>query len=149
MLQRLANNSSSPFSHFHENLEEYRVTYVVFQLIIDLVTIIGSITVLALFYYTKHKSNGSFRKYFIALAASDLQCGIICTVSFQYMVQGVRINDPYCKEAFFSVYYSLCVTYALLVAMTIDRYFAIVHPLKYKSMSIPRNTYLHFQAYNI
>lgn len=141
MLQHLTdNNNSSPFSHYHKNLEEYRVVYIVLQLIIDLVTVIGSIIVLALLCFTKRKSNSASRKYFIALAASDLQCGLICTVAFQFLVQGVRINDRYCKEAFSAVYYSLCVTFFLLIAMTIDRYIAIVHPLTYRAKSRTRIT---------
>lgn len=132
---------NSSFIHFNQDLEKYRLVYIIIQSIFSFITIFGSLTVLALFYFTKHKNDGSFRKFFIALTVSDLQCGIICCTSFNYVAQGVSINDSYCMKAVAFVYYTLYVALFLLFTMTIDRYFAIVHPVKHKRLSSNTITY--------
>lgn len=125
-------NISSLFSNFDEELKNYRLVFIIIQCIISFITILSSSVVITLLYFKKPKSNNddkSFRKFSIAITVSDLQCGIICGVTFLYVVQGVRINDPYCMESIAVVYYTLYVTLFLLCAMTIDRYFAIIHPV--------------------
>lgn len=140
MEHTLANSSSLPLIRFNQEFEEYRIVYIILQAITSFVTIFGSSTVLALFYFTKHK--GVSRKFFIALTVSDLQCGIICCISFNYIAQGVLINDPYCMKAVAIVHYTLCVALFLLFTMTIDRYFAIIYPVKHKCWSSNTITYL-------
>lgn len=132
------NYTESPFLHFNEELKTIRPIFVILQSTIGLVTIIASLTTLALFSGSKCTSNankGSSRKFFIALTMADLQCGIICTISFNVVVKGMRINDPYCMIAVSAVYYSLYVTFFMLVAMTIDRYIAIMYPEQYMRWS--------------
>lgn len=128
-------NNSSPFAHFTPELAEYRLNYIIIQSIIGSVTILSSLFVLALFYCTKHKADGSSRKFFIALTIADLQYGVICSIAFLYVIHDVRINDPYCMELIACVYYTLYVTMFLLFTMTIDRYFSIIYPVKHKFWS--------------
>lgn len=144
MDQNFTNNTniSSPFIHFNEELERIRPIFIILQSIIGSITIFISIIVLTLFYCSKYKSKGSSRRFFIALTISDLQCGVICTISFNYVVQGMQINDPYCMKAITAVYYSLYVTFFLLVAMTIDRYFSITHAVAYRRWSTKKMFYL-------
>lgn len=133
-------NLSSPFDHFYYELDDLRVTFIILQSIIGGVTVLGSSVVLALFYNTRKKAEGSARKYFIALAVSDFQGGIFLTTIFLYAATGVRVNDPFCIESIAAMTYSLLVTLFLMVTMTIDRYFAILYPLKHKMYSSNRVT---------
>lgn len=134
-MQNTAVNLSSPFDRFYYELDDSRLTFIILQSIIGVVTVLGSSIVLALFYKTRKKADGSARKYFIALAVSDLQGGVILTTIFLNAATGMRVNDPYCIESIAMMTYSLLVTLFLLVTMTIDRYFAILYPLKHKLYS--------------
>lgn len=135
-------NYSSPFDHFYFELNESRLTFVILQTIIGSVTIVGSVIVLVLFYVTRKNSSGSARKYFIALAVSDLQGGVLLTTMFLYAARapGLLVNDPYCIESISVMTYTLLFTLLLLVSMTIDRYFAILYPLKHKYYSNDETT---------
>lgn len=138
MLSNLSNSSIE----FDDELTEHQTTFIGLQLTIGLITIIGSLLVLTLFHQTKHPSSTASRKYFIVLPTTDLQTGIICTATQLISATGFRISDLSCVISIALVYYIVFANLFLFVAMTIDRYFAITRPLKYKVWSTSNLTYL-------
>lgn len=129
-------NRTNPFEHFNEELKEIQPTFIALQASIGAITIAMSCFVLAIFASTKQKIEGNSRRFFIALTLADLQSGIICTVSFYHV--DLLITNRYCMIRIAVVYYAMLCTFLLLVSMTIDRYFAIIHAIAYKRYSTPK-----------
>lgn len=133
--------SLKPLFDFDNDLIKYRPSFIALQLIIGPTTIVGSLIILILFYKSKQCSNTSSRKYFIGLATADLQTGIIFTRTLLLMATDGKLSDQSCVICITLAYYIGFASLFLLVGMTIDRYFAILHPLKYKMWYGGKSTY--------
>lgn len=132
------NNNNDSFVVLKEfnvtKLEDIQKVFIVIQLFVGSVTVIGSIVILALYYRVSDRSGMYSRKYFIALAVADLQEGLITSSLAIFVSFGVKTNDPYCLESISVALHTIFVTLFLMVGMSIDRYLAIMHPLRYKSL---------------
>lgn len=132
-LTTINNDTSVVFHQFNTTkLEDVKIFFIAIQLFIGSVTVIGSLVVLALYYRVSNRTYS--RKYFIALAVADLQEGFITSSLAIFVSFGVKTNDPYCLESISLALHTIFVTLFLMVGMSIDRYLAIIHPLRYKAL---------------
>lgn len=132
------NNNNDTFVIFHQfnttKLEDVQIFFIVIQLFVGSITVIGSLVVLALYYRVSNRSGMYSRKYFVALAVADLQEGLLTSSLAIFVSFGVKTNDPYCLESISLALHTIFVTLFLMVGMSIDRYLAIMHPLRYKAL---------------
>lgn len=124
-----------PFHQFYTtDLEDVQTVFIVIQIFVGSVTVVGSLVILALYYRVSNRSGMYSRKYFIALAIADLQEGIVTSSLAIFVSFGVKTNDPFCLESIAVALHTIFVTLFLMVGMSLDRYLAIIHPLRYKAL---------------
>lgn len=134
------NENVTMFGAFTVRLNEIHITYTVIELIIGFTTVIGALTVLMLFYHERKTAKIS-HKYFTAMAIGDLLQGIITPTVCVFFSRGLKVNDKYCFECFLVGCIIVFTSMFLLISMSIDRYIAIMHPIKYKSFVTKAMTY--------
>lgn len=125
---------------FNVTLNDLQIIFLILEIIIGTVTVLGSAVVLAL-YFHQRKSNKNSYRYFTAMAIGDLVQGMVTPTVCIYFSFGVTVSDPYCLKAMLigmvPIYYALM----LMLAMSVDRYFAIMKPLTYKTKVTKTITY--------
>lgn len=116
------------------SLDDVQTIFIVVESFVGMITVLGSLVVLALYYRVSHRSGMYSRKYFVALAIADMQEGLVTASLAIFVSFGVKANDPYCLESISVALHTIFVTLFLMVGMSIDRYLAIIHPLRYKAL---------------
>lgn len=131
----MTNLTNTTLPHFQLSyLADVQILFIAIEIFVGSVTIIGSLTVLALYYRVSSRSCIHSRKYFIALALADLQEGLITSSLAIFVSFGLKVNEPYCLESIALAMHTIFVTLFLMVGMSIDRYLAIIYPLRYKTL---------------
>uniref|UniRef100_A0A336MVC7 CSON005914 protein n=1 Tax=Culicoides sonorensis TaxID=179676 RepID=A0A336MVC7_CULSO len=127
-------------STFNVALNDLQICFIAIEIIIGLVTVLGSSIVLALYYHERKSPKISY-KYFTAMAIGDLIQGFVTPTICIYFSFGVTVSDPFCFESVVIGVTAVFVSMLLMLAMSIDRYFAIMKPMEYKSRVTPEMTY--------
>lgn len=130
----------STISSFNVVLNDIHIFFLTLEIIIGTVTILGSSVVLAL-YYHERKSGKNSHRYFTAMAIGDLIQGFVTPTICIYFSFGVTVTDPFCFESVIIGVSAVFVSMLLMLAMSIDRYFAIMKPIEYKSRVTKEMTY--------
>lgn len=127
-------------SSFNGVLDDLHIFFLTLEIIIASVTILGSGVVLAL-YYHERKSDKNSHRYFTAMAIGDLLQGFVTPSICIYFSFGVTVSDPFCIESVIIGVTVVFFSMLLMLAMSVDRYFAIMKPIVYKSKVTKEITY--------
>lgn len=125
---------------FNVVLNDLHIFFLTIEIIIGTVTILGSSLVLAL-YYHERKSNKNSHRYFTAMAIGDLVQGFVTPTICIYFSFGITVSDPFCFESVTLGTTVVFFSMLLMLAMSVDRYFAIMKPIVYKSKVTKEITY--------
>ncbi|XP_054166202.1 G-protein coupled receptor 83-like [Oppia nitens] len=90
------------------------------------------VTVIMVLYYGK-KSSRELKKFLINLSLSDV-CMALCSIPFTYthFMLGHWVFHPFlCPLASMATITALCVSVYTMIVIGIDRYYAILHPLRH------------------
>ncbi|XP_063706346.1 adenosine receptor A1-like [Culicoides brevitarsis] len=133
-------NKTTGFQTFNVTLNDLQIFVLITELIIGVVTVVGSLVVLALFYHER-KSNKNSHRYFTAMAIGDVVYGLTAPSVVIYFSFGITVSDPYCTTIVVLSCIPIFYTLILMLAMSVDRYFAIMKPIEYKSKITKKITY--------
>lgn len=75
--------------------------------------------------------------HILSLMTSDLIHGFLNIPLVVYLTRGLRVGDPSCFWAHWFSATSGMMQIFIIISMTMDRYWAIVHPLHYKTNATP------------
>lgn len=78
--------------------------------------------------------------HIISMIVSDIFQGLINVPTVMYMSNGVTVSHPNCFPVIFVATTFAFTQIFIIMAMTLDRYWAIVHPLHYKKHMTPKKT---------
>lgn len=113
------------------------ITYTVFEVIVGLIAIVGNFMVMTVFLVNK-KLRRVPNYYIFSLAAADFFVGLLGVPSAIMSSLGLPKNFVSCL-LMLSMLVMICTTSILcLLAVSVDRYWAILWPLKYARIMTPR-----------
>lgn len=117
-------------------LAEVRVPLVVCELLLAGVIVAGNLFVLVLFYQEiKRKNHHLSHKYIISMAVSDFMQGAFNAPIICYLTFDIAVGSLDCLIALvFGTLFAIS-SLTIILATTIDRYWAICHPFSYKANS--------------
>lgn len=78
--------------------------------------------------------------HIISMIISDIFQGLINVPTVMYLSNGVTVSHPNCFPVIFVATTFAFTQIFIIMAMTLDRYWAIVHPLHYKKHMTPTKT---------
>lgn len=119
---------------FGHTIDRYQMVLIVCELILAVVIVTGNAFVLALF-YQERKCHHISHKYIISMAVSDLMQGIFTAPFIIYLTFGVTVASNECLYALMGGTSFALSSLVIIVATSVDRYWAICHPFSYKAHS--------------
>lgn len=78
--------------------------------------------------------------HIVSMIISDIFQGLINVPTVMYLSNGVTVSHPNCFPVLFVATTFAFTQIFIIMAMTVDRYWAIVHPLHYKRHMTPKKT---------
>lgn len=123
---------SADVSHYFEAINGMQWIIVGVELGLLTFIVVGNAFVLALF-WQERKYHTVSHKYIISMAISDLLQGLCSATIVTYLSTGVKVGTTECLVAITVGSTAAVVSLIVILATSIDRYWAIVHPVSYKT----------------
>lgn len=121
-------------SHYFEEIENARVTVITIEIVLVTLILIGNSFVLALFWQERKYHNTS-HKYIISMAISDIVQGLCSAPVVAFLSTGVKIGSQECLIALIIGSAAAIVSLIIIFITSLDRFWAIVYPVSYKTKS--------------
>lgn len=128
-------NPSANVSHYYEAISGAQWTIIGVELALFVFIALGNAFVLALFWQERKNNNKISHKYIISMSISDLLQGLCSATIITYLSTGIKISTVECQAAITIGSTAAVVSLIVILATSIDRYWAIVHPVSYKMKS--------------
>lgn len=129
-----SDNNSYSVSHYFNEIDNVRNTVIAVELTLVSIIVVGNLFVLALFWQERKYHNTS-HKYIISMALSDLMQGLCSAPVVMYLSTGIKVGSTECLNALIIGSSAAIVSLVIIFATSVDRYWAIVHPVSYKTKS--------------
>lgn len=110
---------------------------VIFEIFLSIAIVFGNLFVLALF-YQERKTHHISHKYIISMAVSDLMQGAFNGPLLIYCTYDITVGSTECFWSLIVGTIFALSSFINIVATSIDRYWAIVHPFSYKAKATHR-----------
>lgn len=130
----ITNYSTGSLVYYEEALSNARTVVLVIELSLLCIIVMGNSFVLALFWQERKYHNTS-HKYIVSMAVSDLLQGVVNAPVIIYLNTGIKIGSDECLAALIIGSSAAIVSLIIIFATSVDRYWAIVHPVSYKTKS--------------
>ncbi|KAL3887975.1 hypothetical protein ACJMK2_000360 [Sinanodonta woodiana] len=134
------------WEEYEELLKFISLTRIIIPVLYGLITIFGLLgNILTIAVVLLHKANKGITKYFILnLAIADLLYVIVC-VPFQAIyavLHSSPFGDSWCRIHTYLEYVCFFASMYILVLVSVDRYIALVHPIRALMLRTKRNGYI-------
>lgn len=123
------------YENWYEH-QQIRLSLAVFEIVLCIIIVVTNSFCLLLF-FVERKSQKIAHKFIISLSLADLLQGLANPGIHLYLVSGAKIESPYCGLVLTCGITVLLISLFAILATSIDRYWAICHPVCYKTSLSP------------
>lgn len=130
------NSTAIDLKYWSLTLEDIKTTLMVIEAILGTFIVFGNSLVLYLFYQNRKWLKISHR-YIISMAVSDLLQGLLNPGIHIYLAGGLKMTSKSCTYVMVAASTNVLISLCVVFVTCIDRYWAIVHPVVYKTKVTP------------